>query len=556
MWKWFGVLAALTVGVVNAKEPSCAEAVAAGYLGFRSEMPHYEVDAQTQKDLSLVTKIAPLLDTGQTTFGRARLQWLVTHPFTGVEYIRNRQHAAGALAQDPVYADIHASLARISRIVGGGAKSAWVARLKEEQNYPQFLAWILAGTGRVPFSLAWKAAEIGESGHALLWGLLGGVCVAGNIGVNESIRTALEENYRNLFEEISTLIPKLRRTRSPCLEELADVFSGLHDAVVNPTLTHLNQKLRTLWRANSPSAFFRYIFEITLVHSQFTVPPVQRALVRAREGVFALMGAIGELDTFIMAMAGHSRQAPEFFFPEILNRKAPELSIVKGHHPFWFARALTQGKPASSVANTLELQVPLQYRAGGASLALVTGPNKGGKSVYLRMVALAAIYAQIGAPFPGLVRMTPVQVGTRMRITDDEEAGESTFSEDATRIVELDRRLTQPSGLFQLVVCDEMLRGTHAPEADSAEQVLLEDWALSGNLAVVATHNLAVTGLSSQLPRLRNYHVDYVMRDGEPIFSYKIFEGPATTTSSFEILEAKGLRPEAVARMRRLRRSP
>jgi len=549
MWKPLGFVLALWVGSAQALE-SCADAVAEGRLGFRVEMPHYEVDAQTNLDLSLLKKIEPLFNTAQTTFGRARVRWLFTHPFTEPQYIRDRQHAAMALAEEALYVDCLAALRRIAAVVGASGKTAWVARLQSEESYPQAFAWLLSGLARAPFALAWQAGNLGDTSSVLGWGALGLALTMGNLIVNEGVRKNLEENYRDLFGEITQLIPKLRATGSPLLLELAQVFEGLENGALQAQLAGVNRKLKNLWRVDSPSVFLRYPLEITTAHSQYTVPIVQRELIAARDQIFALMGAVGELDAFL-AMAGHARRAPQFVFPEILSQRFPELTVEDGHHPYWFYRELLKLSEKPSVANSMDLAAT--HRRG--SLALITGPNKGGKSVLLRMLALAPILAQIGAPFPGRVRLTPLQVGTRMRISDDEEAGESTFSEDATRIIELDRRLMTQSEIFQFIVCDEMLRGTHAPESDAMEQVFLEDWTLSGHLVAVATHNLAITELAERFSRLHNYHVDYELKGDTLGFSYRIFPGSAVSTSAFEILGAKGLRPEALARMRAIRQT-
>ncbi len=500
--------------------PGCAQDVVEGRLGFREEYPHYEINPQTDKDLNLLSEIYPLLRRTKTAFGHARLRWLLTHPYTDAAYIIERQHAAKALMEESLNVEIAASLERISRIVGSERDSEWLTHLKNHEPDHWLVSYLVAAAARTPFGLAFA----NNSEYFVLCAFIGTVATVANMTHYEFEREQLENRYRNLFVELRELIPKLRATGSPRLLEIADVLSGLVDPDADPQLAYFNRRLNRMMRRKSLLNVIRYPFEIGMVYSQATVPPVENALVAARDSIFALAGAIGELDA-LLAVANLARSSSVYQFPHLLHQGAAELEISEGHHPYYFEKVLRNEPNAKSIPNSIWLRA-LTLGRNVPSVIVLGGSNKGGKSFYERMVALAAIFSQAGLPFPGKVRQSIVQVETRMRITDDETKGQSDFSEDARRDVQIDNLMRRVAGPPILTICDEIARGTKHRQSQIIQMVLLEDWAQTRNLTLIAGHEDALLEFADRFPNVHNYHVEHAFtEEGELTFDYRVRPG-------------------------------
>jgi len=219
-------------------------------------------------------------------------------------------------------------------------------------------------------------------------------------------------------------------------------------------------------------------------------------------------------------------------------------SIVGGRHPVVEqALAATTGEPF--VANGCELG-PREGEADGR-LSIVTGPNMGGKSTYLRQNALIVLLAQIG----GFVPATSARIGvvdklfSRVGAADDLARGRSTFM---VEMVETAAILNQ-AGRHALVILDEIGRGTATFDGLSIAWATIEHLnAVNRCRALFATHYHELTALADRLPRVGN--VTSAVREwkGDVVFLHEIVAGAADRSYGIQVARLAGLPAKVVDR--------
>jgi len=179
-------------------------------------------------------------------------------------------------------------------------------------------------------------------------------------------------------------------------------------------------------------------------------------------------------------------------------------------------------------------------------ILIVTGPNMGGKSTYLRQVALIAILAQMGSFVPaGAAELGVVdRIFTRIGATDFLNVGQSTFMVEMLETANLLNNATPRS----LVLLDEIGRGTSTFDGLSIA------WAVAEHLhdqeevrakTLFATHYHELTELALTLKRIQNFHVAVKEWKGEVIFLRKIAAGPSDQSYGIHVAKLAGL-PRAV----------
>jgi len=208
------------------------------------------------------------------------------------------------------------------------------------------------------------------------------------------------------------------------------------------------------------------------------------------------------------------------------------LEIVGGRHPV--VEASLEGE--AFIAN--------DCRLGGEAprVLVVTGPNMGGKSTYLRQVALIVLLAQIGSFVPaerariGLVD----RIFTRVGALDDLAGGSSTFMVEMLETATILRQATERS----LVILDEVGRGTGRQDGLAIAQAVLED--LHDRVrarTLFATHYLELTALAERLADVANVHLAALETDERVIFLYAVRPGPADRAYGIQVARLAGLPP-------------
>jgi DNA mismatch repair protein MutS len=195
--------------------------------------------------------------------------------------------------------------------------------------------------------------------------------------------------------------------------------------------------------------------------------------------------------------------------------------------------------------------VPNDLRLRGADhrFILLTGPNMGGKSTYLRQTGLLVIMAQIGSFVPAKSMELGVvdRIFTRIGAGDDLAAGQSTFYMEMTEAANILRRCTRRS----LLLIDEVGRGTGTIDGLAIAQAICEyllGYDEQTPMVLFATHFHELCSLAEHWKSVANYHITAVentARDGAPVFSHRVQPGSTSRSFGIEVAKMAGL-PEAV----------
>ncbi len=219
-----------------------------------------------------------------------------------------------------------------------------------------------------------------------------------------------------------------------------------------------------------------------------------------------------------------------------------DLEIVGGRHPVIEQQEMAGGSERF-VPNDLYLNATTH------SILLLTGPNMGGKSTYLRQTALIVILAQMGSFVPARsARLSVVdRVFTRIGASDNLARGRSTFMVEMTETAAILHTATARS----LILLDEVGRGT------STYDGLAIAWAAIEYLharvrakTLFATHYFELTELAEQLAGVKNYHVSVKETGGGIVFLRKVEPGAADRSYGIEVAKLAGLPNEVIARAR------
>lgn len=223
-----------------------------------------------------------------------------------------------------------------------------------------------------------------------------------------------------------------------------------------------------------------------------------------------------------------------------------------GRHPV--VEAALKGGGQSFVANDCDLSPPqgVSGKVGGAgAIWLITGPNMGGKSTFLRQNALIAVLAQIGAFVPA----TKAHIGvvdrlfSRVGASDDLAEGRSTFMVEMVETAAILNQATERT----LVVLDEIGRGTSTYDGLSIAFAAVEHLHEANRArALFATHFHEMTALAGRLKRLRNATVRVKEWEGEVIFLHEVTAGVADRSYGVQVARLAGLPPAVVERARQI----
>jgi len=240
--------------------------------------------------------------------------------------------------------------------------------------------------------------------------------------------------------------------------------------------------------------------------------------------------ALAELDT----LANFAERAESLSFSAPLLTDQPGISIRGGRHP-----VVEKVSDNPFVANDLELN---QQRR----MLIITGPNMGGKSTYMRQAALITLLAHIGSFVPaqsatiGLVD----RIFTRMGSSDDLAGGRSTFMVEMTETANILNNATARS----LVLMDEIGRGTSTFDGLSLAWACAEYIASKVNaFTLFATHYFELTVLPEQLSAVENVHLTALEHQDNIVFMHEVKEGAASQSYGLQVAKLAGIPMHVIA---------
>jgi DNA mismatch repair protein MutS len=222
--------------------------------------------------------------------------------------------------------------------------------------------------------------------------------------------------------------------------------------------------------------------------------------------------------------------------PELADE--PVLKIEAGRHP-----VVERAAREPFIPNDLEFDE-------GRRMLIITGPNMGGKSTYMRQTALIVILAHIGCYVPARQALLgPMdRIFTRIGASDDLAGGRSTFMLEMTETANILHNATEKS----LVLMDEVGRGTSTFDGLSLA------WACAAFIArkiraftLFATHYFELTSLASEAPGVANVHVEAVEHGDRLVFLHTVKDGPANQSYGLQVAALAGIPKSVTTQARR-----
>lgn len=212
------------------------------------------------------------------------------------------------------------------------------------------------------------------------------------------------------------------------------------------------------------------------------------------------------------------------------------LVIKEGRHP-----VVEQVVTDPFVANDLEFNPDRR-------MLVITGPNMGGKSTYMRQIALIALLAYIGSAVPAsAARLGPIdRIFTRIGASDDLASGRSTFMVEMTETANILHNATRQS----LVLMDEVGRGTSTFDGLSLAWASAEELARLGAWTLFATHYFELTTLADELQSVANVHLSASEYAEQLIFMHKVEPGPASQSYGLQVARLAGVPDPVITRAR------
>jgi DNA mismatch repair protein MutS len=549
-------------------------------LKFQEHSTALELDQVTVRNLELVDPLfagqdsrATLfhtLDACQTPMGKRLLRSTILRPLFDAEALEARYEAV---------AEAHGSLLlreEIRRAFNGILDlERLLARLSLDSAGPRDLRALAASLARLP---ALKIAI--EAMQAALWRAL-------------ALRLDTLEETTALIE--STLLPEPPLTLADGgaiaagvdaeLDELRAISTTGRQAIAaieerereRTGIGSLKVRYNSVFgyyieitKANLANAPADYERKQTLVNAErFTTPELKeyerkiltahdrsieiekRIFVELRKAVLEAAGrirrssaAIAEAD--LLACFAHLAALRRYVRPNIVEQ--PVIEAVAARHPV-IEQWMEETREGRFIANDLYLNAA----AEGPSLLLITGPNMGGKSTYLRQAAMLILLAQMGSFVPaeslrfGLVD----RIYTRIGASDNVARGRSTFMVEMTETATILNTATSRS----LILLDEMGRGTATFDGLSLAWATVEYLhAETGARSLFATHYHELTMLAEKLPRVRNLRVGVKEAASGIVFLHNIEPGAASKSYGIEVARLAGLPTAVIERARHVLR--
>ena len=272
---------------------------------------------------------------------------------------------------------------------------------------------------------------------------------------------------------------------------------------------------------------------------------IAREAGRVRRSAAAIAQA-DVLVNFARIAAARNYTRPEFTETEISRKGSRgELMVAGGRHPV--IEKLLEERGERFVPNDLYLADP------SAFLLLITGPNMGGKSTYLRQTALISILAQMGSFVPAAQAKLPIvdRVFTRIGASDNLSRGRSTFLVEMSEVAAILNTATPAS----LVLLDEVGRGTATFDGLSLAWAVVESLHAGARpRTLFATHYHELTDLEQLLPGVKNVHVSVEESGSEIVFLRRVEPGSADKSYGIEVARLAGLPNSVIARAREILR--
>ncbi len=544
----------------------------------RAALPHLRVlnrerreqavilDAQTRRNLEIEASLgsrdeytlAGLMDRCATAMGSRQLRRWLNRPIRDHAELKRRQQAVDTLQRSgPI-----AALAGVLKDIGDLERI--LTRIGLRSARPRDLAQLRDSLGRLPElkrlaaplaaerlqALAVRCGEHADERELLTRALVevppvllrdGGVIAAGYDADLDELRR-ISTNADQYLEDLETR----ERTRTG-IANLKVGYNRVHGFYIELTRGQAAGAPADYIRRQTLKGAERYVTPELKEFEDKVLSARERSLTREKQlydelldllardlaGLQRTADAVAELDTLVN-LADRAR-ALNLVLPTLVAE--PRLEYRGGRH-----LGVEQSSTTPFVPNDLDFRE--QER-----MLIITGPNMGGKSTYMRQTALIVILAHIGSGVPAeAATLGPIdRIFTRIGAADDLTGGRSTFMVEMTETANILNSATRSS----LVLMDEVGRGTSTFDGLSLAWAAARHIAQKiGAFTLFATHYFELTSLPEELPACRNVHLDATEHGRELIFLHAVKPGPASQSYGLHVAELAGVPRDVVERAR------
>jgi DNA mismatch repair protein MutS len=515
------------------------------------------IDAATRRNLELEFNLrggtehtlAWVLDQTSTAMGSRLLRRWLNRPIRNRQQLGQRYHAVATLADNQEFEAAAAILKRIGdmeRILARVAlKTARPRDLMVLRDTFAAIPDIHAHLGSLDSPLLQdvqkRIHDHGELGNLLKRAIIDNPPVLiRDGGVIASDYDSELDELRNLSDNASQYLVDLetRERERTGIANLKVSYNRVHGYYIEVSRTQSDNVPADYVRRQTLKGVERYITPELKQFEDKVLSARERALAREKMLYDSLLesllphladmqitaAGLAELD--VLTNLAERAVTLDFNQPEIIDK--PALFIIDGRHP-----VVEQTLETPFVPNSVEL-------AADQRMMIITGPNMGGKSTYMRQTALITILAQIGSFVPAKkCVLGPLdRIFTRIGASDDLASGRSTFMVEMTETANILHNATDKS----LVLLDEIGRGTSTFDGLSLAWACAEHLAkTSRSFTLFATHYFELTTLPKSLPTVINVHLDAVEHGDSIVFLHAVKPGPANQSYGLQVAALAGV---------------
>ncbi len=569
----------------GAEGMDCAIAAAGALLAYcrltqQSALPHVTglrverasefvtMDAATRRNLEITETLGgaesptlfSLLDRCATSMGSRRLRHWLHHPMRDTGALA-RRHAAIAALESPT------SRLRHDRLAEHFAPWSDIERITARVALRTARPRDLAGLRDTLATLPRLHAALAESAHAGLEGAAAALRPAHEI--HATLAATLKDEPAAVLREGGVIrdgrdaeLDELRAIQNDCGAFLLDMekrersrtgianlrveFNRVHGFFIEVTQGQLDKVPVEYKRRQTMKNAERFITPELKAFEDKALAAGERALAREK---LLYEGLVDELNAHIARLQEIAAAAAELDALGALAASAQALRLVQPRFTSDDCIDIHEGRHLvveSQVDDFIPNDTSLTR---SRQLLLVTGPNMGGKSTYMRQVAQIALLAYCGSFVPAKsATLGPIdRIFTRIGASDDLAGGRSTFMVEMTEAASILNNATPKS----LVLVDEIGRGT------STFDGLALAYAIARHLAervrcytLFATHYFELTQLAAELPHVANVHLDAVEHKDRIVFLHRLEGGPADRSYGIHVAHLAGI-PKDVVRAAR-----
>ncbi len=529
---------------------------------------HLLLDAATRRNLELEYNpggrrehtLVGIMDRCATPMGSRLLRRWITSPLRDVETLRHRHQSVGALLEAGSQAALAEPLRGIgdierilSRIALGSARPRDLSTLRgalrllpdirhavEAFDQPLLNA-LHRDLGEFPDLLDILNRAIVEQPPLLLRD--GGVIADGYDKELDRLRD-LSTNANQFLIDLET-----REREATGIANLKVGYNRVHGYYLEVSKVQQDRVPTHYTRRQTLKAAERYITEELKQFEDQVLSSRERALAREKlcyqQLIETLQAEHPPLHTCAQAIAALDTLNTFADCAQRLNLNAPEftaepgLSITAGRHLL-----VEQVQDQPFIPNDAELH-------DGRRMLIITGPNMGGKSTFMRQTALITLLAHAGSWVPATAaRIGPVdRIFTRIGAGDDLTRGHSTFMVEMTETANILHNATASS----LVLMDEIGRGTSTYDGLALAWACAEHLARKVNaMTLFATHYFEMTRLADEAEGVVNVHLDAVEHKDRIVFLHSVQDGPASRSFGLQVAALAGIPEPVLQQARRL----